>query len=202
MTHWIVAFKAHLGWVNAVGIASDDDDPGARFVKRIELFEGAPREAVEPYHVAGGWQGLEQVEPPDNPAEIVARGKALQLEAATRVLGELDDRLDGSLELGVVLTGRGINVGLEHDLDSHAHIHVAEGRAVREAIRGALDQLDVAWVDYDEKSILGAAAATRGEQEKATDAVWRENKPATTRKWAKEERLLAMAAWLNRDLED
>lgn len=198
MTDWIIAFKAHLGWVNAVGIASTDDAPGARFVERIELFDGAPREAIEPYHVAGGWQGLERIEAPDNPAEIVARGKKLQVEAATEVLGSLRDRLDGSFKRGVILEGRGGNFGLEHDLDSHAHIHVAEGRAVREAIRGALDSLDIAWLDYDEKSILGATAATRVEDERTTDAAWKQAKPATTRKWAKEERLLAMAAWLNR----
>ena len=201
MTDWIIAFKAHLGWVNAVGIASTDDEPGARFVERIELFDGAPREAIEPYHLAGGWQGLTQVAAPDNPAEIVARGRKMQVEAATDVLGALRNRLDGTFKLGVILEGRGINVGLEHDLDSHAHIHVAEGRAVREAIRGALDQLGIDWLDYDEKSILGATAATRREDESTTDTNWKQAKPATTRKWAKEERLLAMAAWLNRAID-
>ena len=54
-----IAFKAHLGWVNAVAVHADADEPSPVFAERVELLGAGNREVVEPYHVAGGWHGDE-----------------------------------------------------------------------------------------------------------------------------------------------
>jgi len=50
-----VAFKVHLGWVNAVAVGVDADTPAVLHVERVQLFGSGDREVLEPYHVAGGW---------------------------------------------------------------------------------------------------------------------------------------------------
>jgi len=202
MTDVVIAFKAHLGWLNAVGVAFDAAEPRPLWVRRVELTDRDDREASEPYHVAGGWQGLEQVPRPADPAAVIRRGRAKQDRLARARLGDLRKSLvaeDCAWVGAVVLIGRGwMGHTMEEILGSHAHIHVAEGEAVRSAARTALDGLEIPRVDQDEKSVLEVAADRLGGTPAAADRLMRERKPRTARNWSKEERLLGLAAWLHR----
>ena len=83
-----IAFKAHLGWMNVVAVdAKALGRPKPLLVERLPFFEDADRETREPYHVAGGWEGLERVTPPADPAAIIKRARKKQEKAATKVLG-------------------------------------------------------------------------------------------------------------------
>jgi hypothetical protein len=97
-----------------------------------------------------------------------------------------------------VLTGRGVlGTDLERILASHAQIHIAEGEAVRDATRAALAVLNIACVDQDEKSIAAAAAQRWHCSPAACDERVRRARPASANVWRKEERLIALGAWLN-----
>ncbi len=197
-----VAFKAHQGWVNSVAIDADSSSPAPLLAQRIELSEKGDREVTGPFHVAGGWHGLEQVPRPQNPGGVISRGCKKQVEAAKKQLVVYLDMLEQSdlqWTHAVVLTGRGILGGdLEHILGSHAHIHIAEGEAVRSAIRAALDAININYVVQDEKSILTAASRELDLGEDESDNYLKELKPVGTKSWRKEERLIALGAWLNR----
>lgn len=194
-----LAFKAHLGWINSVAVRSHSDAPVPVLVRRITLFDAMDREATEPYHVAGGWQGLEQGTRPPDPEDVIRRGCEKQAAAAIEHLSRLKAGLeDLSLDWrrGVMLTARGRLGDLEHVLRSHAHIHLAEGEAIRDATRAALTALEIPWVNQDEKSIPVIAA----EQLCVTDcdALMRSVRPQGVASWRKEERLIALGAWLHR----
>jgi hypothetical protein len=200
MTPVAVAFKAHLGWLNCVAVDASAKAPQPLAAERIQLIDSDDREASEPYHVAGGWHGLERAPRPADPAAVIRRGRRKQIRLARMRLGEYRDALAGddrNWVRGVVLTGRGRLVDdLEDVLGSHAQIHVAEGEAIRDAARAALDALGITRADVDEKRILGEAAALLGVSEGDCDALMREARPAQARHWTREERLLALGAWL------
>lgn len=200
MTEVCVAFKAHLGWVNAVAVAGNTGTVDCRDARRLTLVDDADREAAEPYHVAGGWHGLEQRPRPADPAGIIRRGRRRQVRAARRVLDHYRAELEAvglNWRRAVVLTGRGwMGHDLEDILSSHAHIHVYEGEAIRDATRRALVALGIGYVEQDEKSTLVTVARDLAVAD--PDAWLRARRPDSVGAWRKEERLLALAAWLHR----
>jgi len=193
-----VALKAHLGWLNSVAVTAGLTQPEPAHVERLRLFTNQPREVVEPYHVAGGWQGLKRVPRPAEPDWVIAEGRKKQVTSTKRCLRAFRKHLEREgLEwaYAVVLVGRGwLGHSLSEILDSHAHIHVYEGEAVRDATRTALDALGIPWADLDEKSVV--ELASRHLKIDDPDAYMKTRRPSGTRSWAKEERLLALAAWV------
>jgi hypothetical protein len=195
-----VAFKAHMGWVNAVAVSCDGPAVTVHDVRRLDLVGKVDRETAEPYHVAGGWHGLERTPRPADPEAVIRRGRRGQVRAAVRVLDGYRDELEAA-ELrwrrAVVLTGRGwLGHELEDILGSHAHIHVYEGEAIRDAVRQALAALDVEFVEQDEKSVADTAAERLGVAD--ADAALKEARPSGVASWRREDRCLALGAWLHR----
>lgn len=199
MTTVCIAFKAHMGWLNSVAVIADAPTPEPVRAERVDLFLGEGREVVEPYHVAGGWHALERVPRPPNPARVIASGRKKQVAAAKRRLRAYRSSLDEAgveWTSAVVLVGRGwLGHDLEEILAHHAHIHVYEGEAVRDATRSALDALGIPWAEQDEKSVVQLAAERLGVKD--SDDFMKPLRPAGLRNWTKEERMLGLAAWLN-----
>lgn len=194
-----VALKAHMGWLNAVAVTSAAE-PTPCWAQRLDLAAAEDRELTEPYHVAGGWHGLEQGPRPPDPAAIIHRGRRRQIQAAIVQLARLRDELeqhDLHWQRAVVLTGRGRTGTLEGILASHAQIHVAEGQAMRDAARAALHELAISCRDQDEKAVPEEVARRLARPDE--DDWLKRRRPAEARAWRREERLLALAAWLNRD---
>lgn len=195
-----VGFKAHLGWVNAAVVTMGRDEPVPILAQRIDLFEDADRETLEPYHVAGGWQGLKQGRRPKDPQGIIDRGRKKQDAAARAVLGIFRKELKSlgyDWQQAVVLIGRGIVHDLEDSLNSHSHIHVAEGEAIRDATRAALKSLRIPQENQDEKSTIELAAKRLSCEPDDVDEMMKPMRPAAAKSWSKEERLIALAAWLH-----
>lgn len=195
-----VGFKAHLGWVNAAVVKMGCDEPAPVLARRIDLFEDADRETLEPYHVAGGWHGLKKGRRPKDPQAIIDSGRKKQAAATDAVLGTFRKELKSlgyDWQQAVVLIGRGIVHDLEDSLNSHAHIHVAEGEAIRDATRAALKSLRIPQRNQDEKSSAGLAAKRLNCSETELDEQMKSLKPGDARNWSKEERVIALAAWLH-----
>ena len=193
------AFKAHLGWVNAVAVDVDAASPTLRLARRIDLFndEDDP-EVVSPYHVAGGWSGQERVPPPADPAAVVRRGLRRQAAAVAERLAAFREELAGQRldwARAVLLTRRGWFGDLDHKLSSLEHIRVAEGDAIRQSTSAAFATLGIDAATQDEKSVGPAMETTFGAD---WDAHWKAFRPPVAKSWRKEERLIAAGAWLNR----
>lgn len=194
-----VAFKAHMGWVNAVAVRAHRGPLACMDARRVSLGRGDDREVMEPYHLAGGWNGLVREPRPPDPAVVIRRGRQRQAQAARSSLAAYRDDLAAAgliVVRAVLLTGRGRLGDLERVLASHASIHVAEGEAIRDATRRGLAALDIATVEQDEKDVPALAAAALDADD--PDAVLKAHRPAPGVTWRREERLLALAAWLHR----
>ncbi len=96
----------------------------------------------------------------------------------------------------MLLVGRGIVHSLQESLASHAHIHIAEGEAVRDATRHALRAIGMPYVEQDEKNTLATAATELGLSVERLDAQLKALKPDTAKSWTKEHRTIVAAAWL------
>jgi len=201
MTPIVVAFKAHMGWVNAVAVVINQPTPVVTHALRIDLVDSNNRSVREPYHVAGGWDGLERVPRPANPAETVQTGLAAQLGLAKSKLARFNGDLTADQydwQRGVMLTGRGIiHDDLEDILGSHAHIHVAEGEATRDATRVSIDALHIELVNQDEKDIKGLCETALACSD--ADEYMKHRRPENARSWTKEHRLIALGAWLHNE---
>ncbi|MDH3645084.1 MAG: hypothetical protein OES38_23485, partial [Gammaproteobacteria bacterium] len=139
--------------MNAVVVEVGPKTPKPVYAQRVDLIDAEDREVREPYHVAGGWSGLERVPRPDDPVAVIRRGRRAQVRSAKSALATFRSLLEQAGFLwarGVVLTGRGRpGDDLERILASHAHIHVAEGEAIRDATRSALNALEIDSVNQD-----------------------------------------------------
>ncbi len=69
-----IGISTHMGWVSTAVMALRGSNPRILRTDRIETADPADREALEPYHVAGGFDGLDRVPIPEDPAAVVARG--------------------------------------------------------------------------------------------------------------------------------
>lgn len=195
-----VGFKAHLGWLSAVALTLNPETPEPVLTTRLDLFTDQPRDIREPFHVAGGWDGLRRVKPADDPVRLIRRSRKQQ-DALT--FGRLEQFRSELRRSGydwvrtVVLTGRGnAGAGLDDALRSHARIHIAEGDAVREACRTACRRLQLRSDDQDEKSAAALACALLGCTAAALDGLLQARRPAAATSWAKEQRLISTATWV------
>ncbi len=73
---------------------------------------------------------------------------------------------------------------------------MAEGEAIRDAARAALAALGIEALDQDEKSIAHEAARLLGVDD--CDGYMKTRRCAGSARWTKEERTLALGAWLGR----
>ncbi len=200
MVRACVAFKAHQGWAAATVVDCAAPSPRPLAALRVQIVDPDDREVAEPYHVAGGWHGLEQVPRPDDPEAIIERAQRTQVAGAIAALEALRDELAGhgwDWQRAVLLTRRGVVHALEESLASHAHRHIAAGDAIRTALRRAFEALELHWVAQDEKEAPQSLAQSVGSSAAALDTALKDLKPEPAVSWSKEYRLLAMAAALH-----
>jgi len=181
-----------------VGIAATREGIEAIYSVSIETAPPNDRNSCEPYHVAGGFDGLERVIPPADPAATVARGLTRQRRrtklALQALLSELSDagmRPEG----GVILAGRGRqSADLARLLASHAQIHIAEGNAVRESLHRGLTSLGLA-AAYLERQTFEEQPLVAGMSWRTAEDMLDLLQPINRGTWRKEDKTCALAAW-------
>ncbi len=141
------------------------------------------RVAYEPYHLA--------FETPAKAAAIVAEGRARQERTALESLDDIVRRLSEKPVAAALLVNRAGWVAdlLQYSLAAPEHPAVAEGLAVRDALRSALAARAVAAIEMDEKSLPELAPADADARVKAMGA-------AAGKPWRKEQKLACLAAWM------
>ena len=154
---------------------------------------------MEPYHVAGGFDGLTRVPAPDDPAAVIGNGRQKQCAATLANFGQLKEAIKehGELTHDGLLTGRGrLAPTLDKVLASHAQIHIAEGDSVRAAVASALEALGVELRRIDKKDLFTVAQEELGLDRPAILSELSSKAPVAGGPWRQEEKFAALTGWL------
>jgi hypothetical protein len=195
-----LGFRAIRGGSVVVGVHADGPEPRVILSTFLATAGKGDRLSLEPYHVAAELaRGLHEV-----PAEAVAaveEGRKRQAELATKGLAEILRKLSQSEQktlIAALLVNRAGWIGdlLQYSLFAPEHPPVAEGLAVRDALRHALTQCGINIVEMDEKSLQEIAAQELHISPGDLDMRLKQLGASAGRPWRKEQKLACLSAWL------
>lgn len=196
-----LGFRAARGGSVVVGVAFDGAQPHVVLSRFLATAEEGDRLAFEPYHVAAEVPRGSNGEVQAAAAAAVAEGRSRQARLAMQGLDALLSTVREARCRPVVaslLVNRAgwITDLLQYSLSAPEHPAVAEGLAVREALRLALATHAIDAVEVDEKSLPEIATATLRVPRGDLDARLKELGTTVGRPWRKEHKLSCLAAWL------
>jgi hypothetical protein len=191
-----LGFRAVRGGSVVVGVA---DGGAPRVVLSTFLATAAEgdRLSLEPYHVAFEMSAQRAAEA----AATVAEGRKRQDKLAAKGLEDIVRRLHDAKCKPVVaalLVNRAgwITDLLEYSFAAPEHPPVAEGLAVRDALRFAFGRCGIKIVEMDEKSLQDVASKELRLSLAAIDAKLKDLGKAAGKPWRKEQKLACLSAWL------
>ena len=181
-----------------MGVCVDGGEPRLVLSSFLATAAEGDRLAFEPYHVA--FEIAQRGEGPADAEAAVAEGRrrqqALAVAGLEAVIGRLRDEGREPVAAALLVNRAGwVTDLLQYSLFDPAHPPVAEGLAVRDALRSAFGRSGLDLIEMDEKSLPEAAAIklgfSAGELESRLKALGAGVKP-----WRREHKLAALAAWL------
>jgi hypothetical protein len=194
-----LGLRAVRGGGVVVGVAFEEGEP--RVVLSSFLATGAEgdRLSFEPYHVAAELCPDGKVSAKARAA--VAEGRKRQDRLAAKGLREIADRLREERCEAVVAALLVNRAGWVTDLLAYSvafadHPPVAEGLAVRDALRFACREADLKTAEVDEKSLPDLASEVLRIGSAGIDARLKALGAGAGRPWRKEQKLACLAAWL------
>jgi hypothetical protein len=196
-----LGFRALRGGSVVVGVAIEGGVPRVVLSSFLATAAEGDRLAFEPYHVAFEMMRGAGGEPSAEARAVVAEARKRQDQLAAMALGDLVRELrDSGYEPAVtaLLANRAgwMTDLLAHSLSAPAHPPVAEGLAVRQALRFAFGRVGVEAVELDEKSLPELASEALDASPAGLDARLKALGAAVGPPWRKEHKLAALAAWL------
>ncbi len=196
-----LGFRALKGGGVTVGVAVDGSDRRVVLSTFLATAAEGDRLALEPYRVAaemaqGPYDGV-----PAEAATAVAEGRKRQGELAAKGLDDIVRKLrEAGCEpvVAALLVNRAgwITDLLEYSLSWPEHVPVAEGLAVRDALRFAIRRAGVELAELDEKSLPDLASKDLGMSPADLDASLKALGATVGRPWRKEQKLACLAAWV------
>lgn len=193
-----LGLRALRGGAAVVCVAVERGEPRVLLSTFLATGVEGDRLSLEPYHVARelarGPQGTASAEA----AGAVAEGRARQDQLATTGLQQIVCRLDEAPVVAALLVNRAGWIAdlLEYSLEWQEHAPVAEGLAVRDALRSALKECRIAVVELDEKSLPALAQSALGRAPAEIDARLKDLGTTAGSPWRKEQKLACLAAWV------
>jgi hypothetical protein len=175
---------------------------GPRMVRSVFLATAGEgdRLAFEPYHVAAEMAGAAGGAASPEVQAAVAEGRRRQAQRAAEGLAGMVETLRGEgfapIAAALLVNRAGwITDLLSYSLGAPEHPAVAEGLAVRDALRAACAACGLAVVEVDEKSLpeLGPARLRLSPAE--AEAALAGLGASAGRPWRKEQKLACLAAW-------
>ena len=195
-----IGVSAHLGWAASAVMVCDERSLRVLRSDRLATAPQGDRQALEPYHVAGGFDGLRRVPQPDDAKGSLRSGLRKQQRFTARAIAKLAAELAAEgyrLAFAGLLVSRGRDAAsFEKSIGSHTQIHIQEGLAVRASLRDALKDAGARIRDIDQKSLVAIASEELALSEAALMARLGDAPPENGGAWRKEEKLAALAAWL------
>lgn len=186
----------HMGWFCCAVVQQKQNEISIVKTGRVDTHQPGDLVSMEPYHVAGGWHGLERVPVPGKPEDIVKQGTTQQHKCTYKNLKAFLRDVDSPTS-AAILVGRGRRPqSLAQALNSHAQIHMAEAHAVCDAIDAALAKLETPVRHIDRKTLYEITLAELGYAKEDLMQRLKQHKPASG-PWRQEEKQSAIAAWLS-----
>jgi hypothetical protein len=194
-----LGLRALKGGAAVVGVAVESGEPFVVLSTFLATSAEDDRLSYEPYHVAA-----ELTRDPQGSASVaaaaVAEGRRRQDQLAAKGLHAIVRALKEARRKPVVaalLVNRAgwITDLLEYSASWPEHVPVAEGLAVRDALRFALKACRVAVAELDEKSLPDLAANTLDTSSVAIDARLKALGATVGKPWRKEQKLACLSAW-------
>jgi hypothetical protein len=196
-----LGFRPGRGGSVVVGVAADGPSPRLVLSTFLATAAEGDRLAFEPYQVAYEMPRGEGGGPTAEAAATVAEGRRRQAALAATALAGILDRLnrDGFRPaVAALLINRAgwMTEQLDHCLSAPEHPPVAEGLAVRVALRAAFAGAGLDLVEMDEKSLRESAALTLPVAPARIDVEINALGAAAGRPWRKEQKAACLAAWV------
>jgi hypothetical protein len=159
------------------------------------------RLSLEPYHVAAGMKRGPDGGASAEAVAAVAKGRKKQDALAAKGLDAIVRQLSEEGRKPVVAALLVNRAGWVTDLLSYSlawaeHAPVAEGLAVRDALRFAFGGAGLKTAELDEKSLAGTAAKELGLSQDSLVARLKTLGATAGRPWRKEQKLACLAAWV------
>ena len=201
MTPIALGFRAGRGGSAVVGVAADQPLPRVVLSTFLATAAEGDRLAFEPYQVAYEMPRGEGGGPTAEAAATVAEGRRRQAALAASGLAAVLDRLKREgfrPAVAALLINRAgwMTDLLEHSLSAPEHPPVAEGLAVRAALRIAFAGLGLDVVEMDEKSLRESAALKLPLASSQIDIQLNALGATVGRPWRKEQKASCLAAWV------
>lgn len=203
-----LGLRAERGGAVVVGVALADGQPHVVLSERLATAAAGDELARSPYHVAAAMERRPDGGATKAAEAAVAEGRRRQEALAAQGLEAIIGKLrDGGYEPAVaaLLVNRAgwMTDLLAYSLAFPDHPPVAEGLAVRDALRRAVRNCGLDALEVDEKSLPDAAEESLGLAKADLEARLKTLGAAAGRPWRKEQKLACLAAWttLRKDAE-
>ncbi|HUZ11292.1 MAG TPA: hypothetical protein VMU93_00385 [Caulobacteraceae bacterium] len=196
-----LGFRAGRGGAVVVGVAVDRPPPRVVLSAFLATAAEGDRLAFEPYQVAYEMPRAEGGGPSAQAAAAVAEGRRRQAALASTALAGLLQGLHREgfrPAVAALLVNRAgwMTDRLEHCLSAPAHPPVAEGLAVRVALRAAFAGAGLDVVEMNEKSLRESATLRLPLAPGQIDLQLNALGAAAGRPWRAEQKAACLAAWL------
>jgi hypothetical protein len=194
-----LGLRAIRGGGIIVGVALDNGEPRVALSSFLATAAENDRLSLEPYHVAAGMCPDGKVS--TDAAAAVAEGRKRQDALAAKGLEDIADRLraekGGPVAAALLVNRAGwVTDLLAYSIAFADHPPVAEGLAVRDALRFACRQAGVAIDEIDEKSLPNLASEVLRLSPAAIETRLKAFGAEAGKPWRKERKLACLAAWL------
>jgi hypothetical protein len=192
-----LGLRARKGGAVAVAVAMVKGEPRVVLSSVLETSAEGDRPSLEPYRVAAEIARGSIAEA----AAVVAEGRRRQDQLAAKGLQGIVRELEAARCKPVVIAllvnrARWITDLLAYCLAWPEHVPVAEGLAVRDALRFASNRCGVELVELDEKSLHDLATRTLGVPSTEVAARLKALGAPIGKPWRKEEKLACLSAWI------
>src|SRR6202163_4496800 len=196
-----LGLRALKGGAVAVGVAIEGGEPRVVLSTFLATCAEGDRLSFEPYHVAAELKCDPQGRASAEAAAAVAEGRRRQDQLAAKglhaiVRGLEEARCEPVVAALLVNRAGWITDLLEYSLSWPEHVPVAEGLAVRDALRFAIGRVGVDIAELDEKSLHDLASKDLGMSLADLNASLKALGVAVGRPWRKEQKLACLAAWV------
>ena len=201
LTPAALGLRATRGGSVVVAVALNRDEPHVVLSSFIATGRKDDRLSFEPYHVAaemkrapGGGASAEAV-------AAVAQGRKLQNKLAAKgiddVVASLKEKQCEPVLAALLINRAGwVTDLLAYSLAFPDHPPVAEGLAVRDALRAGLKRAGIEIAEVDEKSLPDLAAEVLAHESVSLDARLKALGQTAGKPWRKEQKLACLAAWV------
>jgi hypothetical protein len=196
-----LGFRALKGGGVVVGVAANGSEPRVVLSTFLATASEGDRLALEPYRVAAEMEPVLHGGVPAEAAAAVAEGRKRQDELAAKGLDNIVRKLQQAgcePAVAALLVNRAgwITDLLEYSRSWPEHVPVAEGLAVRDALRFAIGRVSINVAELDEKSLPDLASKDLGMSLADLNARLKALGVAVGRPWRKEQKLACLAAWV------